>query len=180
MELFCREGFRATGIERVLEEAGVARMTLYHHFRSKDDLVLAAIRRKDEIYRQAFSREVESRAADGRGRLLAMFDVQAGAFRDGRFRGCMFVNAAAEFSDADHPAHRACAEHKRLMLLLVTGWATEAGAADPGGLAGELMMLLDGSAAWRQVMSESGCAERARVAAATLIDAAIARGRGAA
>ena len=98
LRLFYRDGFHATGIDKILAEAGVARMTLYKHFKSKDDLVLAALRRRDEQFRTWFERAVEQRGATPRARLVAIFDALddwfAGrAFPGGEFHGCAFVNA---------------------------------------------------------------------------------------
>ena len=75
LDLFSRDGFHATGIDKILAESGVAKMTLYKHFRSKDELILAALRRRDERFRNWFMRTVERRADTPRERLLAMFDV---------------------------------------------------------------------------------------------------------
>ena len=75
LELFSREGFHATGIDRILSESGVAKMTLYNHFKSKDELILAALRRRDETFRNWFMRTVEASAETPRGRLLASFDA---------------------------------------------------------------------------------------------------------
>ena len=121
LALFGREGFHATGIDRILAEAGVAKMTLYHHFRSKDELILAALRLRDERFRNDFMRRVEKNADDPAERLLAIFDVFAEMFREGGATGCTFINACAEYADPDSPIHRAAAEHKRLFVEYV--WA---------------------------------------------------------
>src|SRR5258708_34708744 len=93
LELFYRHGFHATGIDRILAEAGVAKMTLYKHFKSKDELILAALTRRDEKFRTWFMREVERRGRTPRERLLVVFDILAAWVQSRQFRGCMFVNA---------------------------------------------------------------------------------------
>ena len=75
LEMFCRDGFHATGIDKILAHAGVAKMTLYNHFRSKDELILAALRRRDEKFRNWFMRAVERLGKTPRNRLLAIFDA---------------------------------------------------------------------------------------------------------
>ena len=126
--LFNRDGFHATGIDKILAEAGVAKMTLYKHFKSKDELILAVLRRRDEEFRNWFIRAVEARAKTPRARLLVVFDAIAEWF-DGRdFSGCMFINASAEFAEADDPIHGAAAEHKRLILGYLREQAEAAGA----------------------------------------------------
>jgi AcrR family transcriptional regulator len=172
LELFQREGFHATGIDRILTKAGVARMTLYNHFKSKDELILAALRRADERFRNWFMQEVERRATKPRERLLALFEVLAEWHRRPEFHGCVFGGAASEFADAGNPIQGACAEHKRLMLRWVRSLASDAGATDPDALAQELCLLMDGATAQATVCAERGSAVIAgRVARAVIDDA---------
>ncbi|MGA0601464.1 TetR/AcrR family transcriptional regulator [Caulobacter sp. KR2-114] len=177
LRLFYTEGFHATGIDRILAEAGVAKMTLYKHFRSKDELVLAALRRRDEVFRNWLMAAMERAAPDPRGRLLAMFDALDDWF-NGRamaalgFHGCAFIKAAAEFDAADHPAHRASAEHKRLIVDYLKTLAAQAGAADPDALAEQLALLKEGAIVSAQVRGLTDAALKARPVAAMLIDAA--------
>ena len=173
LELFYRRGFNATGIDRVLAEAGVAKMTLYNHFKSKDELILAALRRRDERFRNWLMRFVEERGEAARDRILAVFDAHDAWFRQDDYRGCMFINAAAEFPAIADPIHGIAAEHKRLVAGYLADLAKEAGAADPERLAFELMLLLDGAIVCAQVSGESNAAARARDAAEVLIAAAL-------
>src|SRR5258708_27708372 len=93
LALFSKHGYHATGIDRILAEAGVAKMTLYKHFKSKDELILAALSRRDEKFRTWFMREVERHGRTPRERLLVVFDILEAWFQSREFRGCMFVNA---------------------------------------------------------------------------------------
>ncbi len=173
LELFYRHGFHATGIDRILAESGVAKMTLYKHFKSKDELILAALRRRDEKFRSWFMREIERRGRTPRERLLVVFDILAVWFASRDFRGCMFVNAAAEFHDPGDPVHEAAAEHKRLVREFLFKLASEAGAGDPAALAGSLNLLLEGAIAVAHVAGDAAAARDARAAAATLVDRAL-------
>lgn len=175
LSLFQKEGFHATGIDRIIAAAGVAKMTLYKHFRSKDELILAALRRRDESFRNWFVREVERRARTPRDRLLALFEVLAGWLESDGEGGCMFINAAAEYGDCDHPIHVAAAEHKRLVTGYIRSLAVGAGAADPDRLARQLYILIEGSIVARQVCSRTDAGSDARDAAAILIAAALDR-----
>lgn len=179
LTLFSREGFHATGIDRVLEVAEVAKMTLYKHFRSKEELILAVLRLRDERWRNRFMRGVEKRAKDPRGRLLAMFDELADWFADPGFSGCMFINASAEYAELDCPIHAACAEHKRLVEKYVRELAERAGAGHPGAgvLAAQLCLLMEGAIVMTRVCPDDnrGCAAAsAKQAAELLIDHALA------
>jgi len=90
-------------------------------------LILAALRRRDEEFRNWFMRAVESRAATPRERLVAIYDVLEEWFADSRFKGCTFINASSEFGDKDDPVHATCAEHKHLVLGFVRDLAAAAG-----------------------------------------------------
>lgn len=171
--LFEREGYHAMGIDRILAEAGVAKMTLYNHFRSKDELILAALRRRDERFRIWFVRAVERRAKAPRARLFAAFDALAEWFREPDFSGCMFINAAAEFGRAEDPIHAACAEHKRLILGYLEELAVAAGAAEPEELADGLMLLMEGAIVMCHVAGDAEAAAKAKRAGAVLITAAL-------
>jgi AcrR family transcriptional regulator len=176
LELFSRQGYHATGIDKVLEAAGVAKMTMYKHFRSKEELILAVLRLRDERWRNRFMRGIERRAKDPRDRLLAMFDQLGEWFSDEGFCGCMFINASAEYADHADPIHAASAEHKRLVEKYVRDLAKQAGAPQPGVLATQLCLLMEGAVVLTQVCPDDarGCAAAsAKRAAVVLIDHAL-------
>ncbi len=177
LALFNQGGFHATGIDRVLEEAGVAKMTLYKHFRSKEELILAVLRLRDERWRNRFMRHVEQASKDPRERLLAMFDHLGKWFAEPSFSGCMFINASAEYGDHKDPIHASAAEHKRLVENYVVDIAEQAGASKPRELATHLCLLMEGAIVMTQVCpdDERGCAaSAAKQAAVALIDQATA------
>lgn len=171
IRLFGEEGIRATGIDRLLAEAGVAKMTLYKHFGSKDDLVVAALRRKDELFRETFAAMVGLRT-DPRARLLGVFDALERWFSREDYRGCLFLNAAAELADCECCGREAIAEHKAWVLGQLRTLAGEAGAGDPGALADQLMLLFEGAIVRSYVTGRPDVARDARRAAAVLLDGA--------
>ncbi len=173
LELFCSGGFHATGIDRILAESGVAKMTLYNHFKSKDELILAALRLRDERFRNSFMQNVERKTSDPIERLLAIFDVLGEWCSSEGFTGCTFINASAEFSGHDDPIHQAAAEHKRLLLNYIRQLAEAAGVDKPDLLAEQLSMLMEGAVVTVQVTGECKRAKHARSAAETLIGAAM-------
>ncbi len=174
LKLFYRDGFHATGIDRILAESGVAKMTLYNHFKSKDELILAALRLRDERFRNWFMKAVEQRAEKPAQRLLAVFDVLEEWFRTDEFCGCMFINASAEFGRPDDPIHEASAEHKRLVQRFVTSLAEAAGAPDPPRLARQLCLLIEGASVLAHISGDPNVAREAQGAARQLIDASLA------
>ena len=173
LDLFYRDGFHATGIDKVLAEASVAKMTLYKHFRSKDELIVAALRLHDRRFREWFVEAVESRAKKPRKRLLAVFSVLSEWMSSDGFQGCAFAKAAAEYGDPSNPIHQAGAEHKRQLLDYIRDNARAAGARNPRKLATSLMLLVEGAVATAQVTGDRDAADHARKAAKVLLADAI-------
>jgi AcrR family transcriptional regulator len=145
-ELFSREGIRAAGIDAIIARAGVARMTLYRHFASKDDLVLAFLQRREELWTRDWLRaEVERRATEPGQKLLAIFDVFDEWFRRADFEGCSFINVLLEIADPVNPLHRASASYLARIRSFVERLAAEAGVRDAGSFAGKWHILMKGS-----------------------------------
>lgn len=144
--LFCRHGIRAIGVDTIIERAGVAKMTLYRHFKSKDDLVLAVLDRREEQWtKQWLQVEVGKRTTEPAERLLAIFDVFDGWFRRRSFEGCLFINALIEIDDRSHPVHRECRRQLTRIRDFVAELAAEAGMADPEAFARQWHILMKGS-----------------------------------
>jgi AcrR family transcriptional regulator len=145
-ELFSRQGIRAVGIDAIIERSGVARMTLYRHFPSKDALVLAFLERREERWTKDWLQaEVERRAEGPRERLLAIFDVFDVWFQRDDFEGCSFINVLLETADPLHAHHRASAEYLARIRAYVKRLATDAAVADPEGFARQWHILMKGS-----------------------------------
>jgi len=145
-ELFSRNGIRAVGIDAIIERSGVARMSLYRHFGSKDALVLAFLERREERWTKDWlQREVQGRASDPADRLLAIFDVFDAWFQRDDFEGCSFINVLLEIADPESELHRASADYLARIRAFVRQLAAEAGAADAEGLAHKWHILMKGS-----------------------------------
>jgi len=150
MQLFCRQGFRATGIDTVLAESGVAKKTLYNHFRSKDELIIAALQKRDEDFmdfaREGVARLSAKQTGDPRmARVLALFDAIAEWATGENFSGCTFINASAEFPRRDDPIHVACANHKKLVTQFIEELISELKLPDSRQVAKQITLLLDGA-----------------------------------
>jgi AcrR family transcriptional regulator len=137
--LFYAEGIRGVGVDRVIGEAGITRATFYRHFPSKDDLVVAYLGVVHDAVQDAAGDEV------GASRLRRTIGVMGETVCSPGFRGCSFINAAAEFADPDSPVHRAVAAHRSWLSALFVADLTAAGHPDPAGAAAHLMMLRDGA-----------------------------------
>ncbi len=173
IRLFAENGYHATGIDRITEEAGVSKKTLYRHFRTKEDLILAALRHHDELNRNQFVKQVESMASTPRSKLLAIFDVAQEWFLSNNFYGCMFINAVSEYSEPDTSIREICKEYKRLTRRYMEQLAKEAGIKDSARVAGELSLLLEGSIVTAQVSGNPDSAAVAKRMAKVFIDRAL-------
>lgn len=175
MRLFYGEGYHAVGIDRILEEAKVSKPTLYAHFKSKDDLIVAALRKRDEEAREHSYESILQFSDDPRERLLYLFELLGQWVEQPDFKGCLFINASAEFASHDDPVHQAAAEHKRAYRTMIAEQAALAGAMDPQALADRLMIVVDGLIVTCQVNPSSAAIRAAKETAAMLIDASISR-----
>lgn len=167
--LFDREGIRAVGIERLIAEADVARASLYQAFGSKDALVVAYVERADRTDRERYARAVRALAEDPRERIAAFFRLAAAGIRRRRFRGCLYINAATEFPDPDHPVHDAVAAHRDWQRAELVRAARQAGAADPERLGTRLQLLYDGALVGAKTLRDTGPIEEAAALAAELL-----------
>ncbi len=142
--LFYQQGINAIGVEAVAEVAGVTKKTLYDRFGSKDQLIVAYLRDRDQHWREWLGSYVEHHATTPREKLLVTFDALAEWMRRNHPRGCAFVNAHAELADTDHPARRVIAEHKNWVRHYLASLARDADLSDPESVADELAILLEG------------------------------------
>jgi len=174
-ELFYAEGVHTVGVDRIVEQAGVAKATLYTLFGSKGGLVRAYLTARHDRTRERMSRELAIRYRTPREKLLGVFDVQALSFVEPGFRGCAFVGANAETTEGTG-IQEVTENYRAWVHSLFLDLAAEAGAADPERLAGQLVLLYDGAgiSAW---MDHNPDTVRASTSvAAMLIDCAIPNG----
>ncbi|HNP29113.1 MAG TPA: TetR/AcrR family transcriptional regulator [Nitrospirales bacterium] len=170
VDLFAKNGIHATGIDTIVKQSGVTKKTLYTHFRSKEELVLAALRHYDGEFRNSFMRQVEAKARTPKTRLLAIFDVAEAWFKQNNFYGCMFINAVGEHSDPGTSLRNVCGDFKMMMAQFIQDLCMRMGARNPQQLAEELALLLEGAIVTAQVSRKPGAAKIAKRAAAVLIE----------
>ncbi|WP_104668164.1 TetR/AcrR family transcriptional regulator [Ensifer adhaerens] len=169
LRLFNLHGYHATGIDLLIAEAGVAKTTLYRHFETKEDLILAALERRDEQSRAEMRAFVEQRANGPYERLLATFDFLEASVRDKQFRGCIFMSAAGEHKEAVDPVFRAAVMHKRLVLAYFEELAHAARFAEPKRVAETINLLHEGATAVAQVTRTGEPVRRSKRMAASLL-----------
>lgn len=149
---FYRDGFRNVGIDQVLADVGISKTAFYKHFESKEDLMLAALEAQNRWLQGTFRQMVQERGGpSAHGQLRALFDVVEQIIESDEFHGCIFVNVSMEFPLLHEPAHQAAARSKEAIENLVHDLAVKAGAADPGALAQELCLIMEGVYVTRHV-----------------------------
>jgi AcrR family transcriptional regulator len=168
--LFLRDGFRAVGVDTVIAEAGVAKMTLYAHFPSKDDLIAAYLERANERFWRWLDTAVAG-VDDPRAELVAMFHAVGQLANDPQCLGCTFQGTAAEFPDPEHPGHRVALAHKQAVLARLGTLAQEADLRAPEALADQLLLLMDGAWVAARMFGPGNPSAQVAAAATALIHA---------
>lgn len=166
---FEAEGIAATGINDLIGEADVARMSLYNHFSSKDDLIVAYLERRDEDW----IARLRARLAeiDGhRERLLTVIRAYRWRVAHEGFRGCVFINAAAELP-SHHPGWEVIHRHKNAVRALMRSLAQDAGVQGPAALADELFLVAEGAIATAGIQRSDEAFTVAEQTASRIIDA---------
>lgn len=168
-DLFYERGITAVGMELVAAEAGVTKKTVYDRFGSKDALVMAYLRGRDERWR-AFVDERLAAVADPRERILASFDVLGEWLAGGAGRGCSMVNACAELPDPSHPVHALAAEQKAWTRELYARLVRALPGEDASGtLADQLAIVHEGANVAYSVGGVRDAAALARAAADAIL-----------
>lgn len=171
-DLFYTRGINTVGMDLIAAEAGVTKKTIYDRFGSKDALVLAYLRARDQRWR-GWVRDHLAGVGDARQRVLATFDALQRWLDAGEGRGCAMINACAELSDPAHPGRAVAGEQKRWMRDLLAELVVAAGGQ--ADLADQLLILHEGAVVARTVAAQERAVECARRGAETLLDAALAR-----
>lgn len=144
-ELFAESGVGQVGIDTILNRSGCAKASLYGHFRSKEELVIAFLDRREAVWTRAWlEAEINRRASDPKERLLAIFDTFDGWFHKKSFEGCSFINILLE-SKKGSTVRRAATNHLGKIRAIVRDLAEEAGLRDPDQFAQAWHMLMKGA-----------------------------------
>lgn len=167
--LFYRDGFRAVGIDTIIAEAGVAKMTLYRHFPSKDDLIVAYLEESNRRFWEWLDGVVAD-TDDPAEQLIGMFTAIEHQATSPQCLGCAFQGAAAEFPDRGHPGHEVAVAHKRAVRERFVGLADAAELRDPGQLADHLVLLMDGAWVAARMFGPDNPATGLTSAASSIID----------
>ncbi|MBV9231378.1 MAG: TetR/AcrR family transcriptional regulator [Chloroflexi bacterium] len=170
-DLFFREGYRAVGIDTIIERSGVAKMTLYRHFSSKNELINAFIEQTIEQFWAWFEQATCKYPDSPRAQLVAIFETLASIVVDPAFYGCSCLNAVVEFPELEHPVHQVALQFKQDLRDRFRDLGVQAGAQQPDILADQLLLLMNGALMQGRMRSPTFSAHAVVQAAIALIDA---------
>ncbi|MFI1564413.1 TetR/AcrR family transcriptional regulator [Streptomyces sp. NPDC020490] len=163
-ELFHRHGLRGVGVDQIIAESGVAKSTLYAHFRTKDELIAAYLRRTDDSWMHRLQTAADAAGPSPAERIAGVFDALLSSFDRHGFFGCPFVSAAVE-AEPGSQAHAATSAHTRRRQEWLTELSHQAGVEDPAALACHLGLLIDGALASGRLLQDRGVVDTAKTAA---------------
>lgn len=167
--LFYAEGVRAVGIDRIIAEAGVAKMSLYKHFPSKDDLILAVLKYREEAFQASFGAAMERHGKRTKDKLRAFFAALKDWFGSPGFRGCAFQNAAIELADPTHAGTQFVKDHKRRFQAFLAGLVGEAVGEGAATVAPAVGLLVEGAIVTAVIQGAAAPADVACEAAVRLV-----------
>jgi len=142
--LFYEHGYRAIGVDTIAAESGIGKMTLYRHYPSKDDLIVAYLQDSNHVFWDQFE-QITKAALTPSEKLLAFFESLQAYVLSPDCYGCPFINVAAEFPDPDYAGHQVALEHKQSVMRRFQQLAEAAGVRQPETLANALFLLMDGA-----------------------------------
>ena len=170
-DLFYRMGIRAVGVETIVKEAGVAKISLYRSFPSKDDLIVSYLEERNESFWRQWDERFDRYKADASALLRAIMSHLAHRTTQAGYRGCPFINYSVEFPDPAHPVHRIAREHKEMIRSYIRGLLSRGNAQTALPLSEQLYLLFEGAITASQLHGEPWPAEYARQAAHHLLSA---------
>jgi AcrR family transcriptional regulator len=170
--LFYQNGYRAVGVDTIAAESGIGKMTLYRHYPSKDDLIVAYLQDSDRMFWQNFE-EITKETDSPREKLLSFFEALQKYVSTPACYGCPFLNVATEYPDPNYPGHQVALAHKQSVRARFRQLVKQAGARNPDRLADQLFLLMDGAYMASRMFGPENPATQVASAARTLIDAAL-------
>lgn len=170
--LFYQNGYRVVGVDTLAAESGIGKMTLYRHYPSKDDLIVAYLKDSNDLFWHHFEGIIQD-APTARDKLLAFFASLQEYVMTPACYGCPFLNVATEYPEPGYAGHRVAIEHKQSVRQRFRQLAEEAGAAEPNVLADQLFLLMDGAYMASRMFGPDNPAAHLAAGARILIDTAI-------
>jgi len=175
--LFTQLGFRAVGVDLIAKESGVSKMTMYRHFKSKEEVIAIYLEEQDQAVQKWFDSVTLPFHGKPRDQIIAIFDELQKSVRDEFYPGCPFQTAASEFPELDNPTHKLALQHKQSVLDRFVKLALDAGSAAPDKLANQLMLLYEGTLSSARMFGPENPARNAAKAAKILLNDSLGKKR---
>ena len=169
LKVFYENGFHASGMDLVAKEVGISKTSIYKHFRTKEELILAVLELRDKQFRDWLVNFVENRASTPKEQILSIFDAHDEWFNQKDYKGCMFIKASAEYQDLKDPIHKISAKHKKLILEYIEEKLKWMGATDPKELSNQINLLIEGSIVVAKISGPNNIINLAKKSASTLM-----------
>lgn len=168
--VFYKYGFHATGMDKLLANSGISKRTLYKYFRSKEELIQAAIGYYRQITFDAIASELERRGGDAKAKILAIFDLRREALEAGDFSGCFAINAGLEYVGKHPEIENTCADFTRSLENFLADLCRETGYPNPKLMARQITVLLQGTIVYGQSQHDPNVADAAKSLVETLLN----------
>lgn len=169
--VFYKEGFHATGVDKVLSDSGISKRTLYKYFPSKEALIAATVHYYQQTTFSAVEETLKKRATTAKEKILALFDLRREALAAGDYSGCFAVNAKLEYEGRHPDIEMACAGFHEKLESFLTALCKEAGCNDPAATAQTIMILYMGTIVYGQSQHNPQIALRAKDVVKGLLNA---------
>lgn len=169
LKVFYSSGFHATGMDTLVREIGISKTSIYKHFSSKEDLIAAVLTLRDENFRAWLFERMARDSSDPLDQILTLFEALDEWFRSDDFRGCMFINAAAEFPDPKDPIRSQVADHKEEVRAHLESLLIAAGYDDAKVMSRKLALLKEGAISAAYLSHSTSAAQEASDIAKALL-----------
>ena len=169
--LFYADGIRAVGIDRIIAEAAVAKMSLYKHFPSKDDLILAVLQHREASFQTDFEESMQKHTKKIKDPVKVFFAALKDWIETPTFRGCAFINASVELADCKHPAFAFARSHKQRFGEYLRQYVEQAVGKSAAAVAPAIGLLIEGAIVTAVIQGDSSAVDVAREAAEKLLAA---------
>ena len=169
-DLFYKNGYRATGIDQILAEAGVSKPTMYKYFRSKDELIIASLKLWDTEFRTRLDKFMDDFSGSAHDRFLHLFEFLKSWFESPEFNGCMYISASVEYSDHNNSINQLAREQKESLTSYIEKLLKDSSVMDSDSVAKQISMVVEGAVTTAHLVGSSDAAAEAKSIASLIIN----------
>ena len=169
-EIFYKDGFHNSGVDKILADTGISKRTLYKYFRSKEELIIAVVEYYQQILFEKIPQILSQKSKDPKKQILALFDIKKEEFKNGDFSGCFAINAKLEFESKNSLIENSCQSFYLMLEEYVKDLCKKAKLKNPRRLARKIMILFDGAMVLGQMHHDHSTMKEAREMASSLIN----------